>query len=217
MKLLRLIRRFIGRKQHFAPVFSQQSTYLVHASRALCQITETVDQIQWRKLEKEVKACEIQGDALLAEFHEQLYESFMTMAVRTDMHALAMDLDDFLDHINDSAKSVLLYMPRRIDSHIRDLAQYISAEADAIRVIMPLMEDIKRNHNQILQQCERITELEHAADDVYQEYIGHIFKNESSPIELMKYKNIAEALESCTDSAKHASDHVRAIVLKYVG
>ena len=128
-----VIRRFIGRKQHFAPVFSQQSTYLVHASRALCQITETVDQIQWRKLEKEVKACEIQGDALLAEFHEQLYESFMTMAVRTDMHALAMDLDDFLDHINDSAKSVLLYMPRRIDSHIRDLAQYISAEADAIR------------------------------------------------------------------------------------
>ena len=179
-------------------------------------MTETVDHVQWRKLEKEVKACEVQGDAMLTEFHEQLYEALMRMSVRTDMQTLAMDLDDFLDHINDSAKSILLYMPRRIDPQIRDLAQFISAEADAIRIIMPLMEDMKRNYGHIVKQCERITELEHAADDIYQEYIGLIFKNESNPIELMKYKNIAEALESCTDAAKRVSDYVRKVILKYV-
>lgn len=216
MRLSRLLGRFIGRKQHFVPVFSQQSTYLVHAARALCQMTETVDHVQWRKLEKEVKACEVQGDAMLTEFHEQLYEALMRMSVRTDMQTLAMDLDEFLDHINDSAKSILLYMPRRIDPQIRDLAQFIRAEADAIRVIMPLMDDMKRNYGQIVKQCERITELEHAADDIYQEYIGLIFKNESNPIELMKYKNIAEALESCTDAAKRVSDYVRKVILKYV-
>ena len=216
MRLSRLLGRFIGRKQHFVPVFSQQSTYLVHAARALCQMTETVDHVQWRKLEKEVKACEVQGDAMLTEFHEQLYEALMRMSVRTDMQTLAMDLDDFLDHINDSAKSILLYMPRRIDPQIRDLAHFISAEADAIRIIMSLMEDMKRNYGHIVKQCERITELEHAADDIYQEYIGLIFKNESNPIELMKYKNIAEALESCTDAAKRVSDYVRKVILKYV-
>lgn len=216
MRLLGFFRRFIGRKQHFAPVFAQQATYLVHASRSLCQMTETVDQALWRKLEKEVKACEVQGDALLTDFHEQLYEGIMTPVVRSDMQTLAMELDDFLDHINDSAKSILLYMPRRVDLQIRDLAQYIAAEAEAVRIMMPLLEDMKKNYSQIVQQCERITELEHAADDSYQEYIGQIFRNESNAIEVMKYKNIAEALESCTDVAKRVSDHVRKVILRYV-
>ena len=206
MRLHRFIGRFIGRKQHFAPVFAQQATYLVHASRSLCHMTETVDQALWRKLEKEVKACEVQGDALLTDFHEQLYEGIMTATVRSDMQTLAMELDEFLDHINDSAKSL----------QIRDLAQYISAEAEAVRIMMPLLEDMKKNYPQIVQQCERITELEHAADDSYQEYIGQIFRNESNAIEVMKYKNIAEALESCTDVAKRVSDHVRKVILRYV-
>jgi uncharacterized protein Yka (UPF0111/DUF47 family) len=107
-------------------------------------------------------------------------------------------------------------MPRRIDLQIRDLAQYISAEAEAVRIMMPLLEDMKKNYPQIVQQCERITELEHAADDSYQEYIGQIFRNESNAIEVMKYKNIAEALESCTDVAKRVSDHVRKVILRYV-
>ena len=79
MRLSRLLGRFIGRKQHFVPVFSQQSTYLVHAARALCQMTETVDHVQWRKLEKEVKACEVQGDAILTEL-EELYEQWELLA-----------------------------------------------------------------------------------------------------------------------------------------
>ena len=75
---------------------------------------------------------------------------------------------------------------------------------------------MRRNYAQITMQCERITELEHAADDSFAEYIGYIFTNEKNAIELMKYKNIAEAFEAATDAAKDVSDNVRKIVLRYV-
>ena len=65
-------------------------------------------------------------------------------------------------------------------------------------------------------QCERITELEHAEDDSFAEYIGYIFTNEKNAIEVMKYKNIAEAFETATDAAKTVSDSVRKIILRYV-
>ena len=175
-----------------------------------------MDVSKWRLLEKEVKACEVQGDALLTEFHEQLYESIMTNILRSDMQTIAMGIDEFLDQINDSAKSILLYMPERIDLQIRDMAQYINAEADALKKMMGLLVDMKKNYAQIALQCERITELEHAADDSFAEYIGYIFTNEKNAIEVMKYKNIAETFEAATDAAKSVSDSVRKIILRYV-
>ena len=125
------------------------------------------------------------------------------------------DVDDFLDHINGAAKSILLYCPVRFDAQLKDLAQYIYAETDAMKKMFALFDDIKRNYTQIVLQCDRITELEHAADDSYEEYIEYIFRNEENAVELIKYKNIAEALEGATDSAKRVSDSVRKIILRY--
>ena len=215
MKILRFFRRLTGRKPAYAPVMAQQSTYLLQAARALVAMTETEDHAQWRMCEKEVKACEVQGDALLADFQEQLYEDIMTPVTRGDFQTIAMEIDGFLDHINDSAKSILLYMPKRIDPHIRDIAQFIVAEAEAIRAMMPHMGDMKNNYSQIVMQCDRITELEHAADDSFAEYIGYIFTKETNAIELIKYKNIVEAFEATTDAAKRVSDTVRKMMMRY--
>ena len=215
MGLLLFLKRLGSRNHHYLPVFAQQATYLQHASSALCEMTETMDPAKWRKLEREVKACEVQGDALLTEFHEMLYEIFTRKIRRSDIQNIAMNIDEFLDNINDSAKSIPLYLPKRIDSQIADLAQYINAQADAIKKLMSFFGDLRKNYAQIAVQCERITELEHAADDTCAEYIGYIFTHESDPIELMKYKNIAEAFESATDSAKRVSDSIRKMIMRY--
>lgn len=215
MGMSAFFRRFRSQNHHYLPVFAQQATYLVHASSALCEMTETMDPVQWRKKEKEVKACEVQGDALLTEFHEQLYEVFIRKIRRSDIQTVAMNIDEFLDNINDSAKSIPLYMPKRIDPQIVDLAQYINAASDSIKKLMPLFGDLKKNYAKISVQCERITELEHAADDTFAEYIGYIFTHESDAIELMKYKNIAETFEAATDAAKRVSDSIRKIIMRY--
>ena len=216
MNILQFFSRFLPNKNHYMPIFAQQATYLQQAAGALCQMMDTLDGMKWRLLEKEVKACEVQGDALLTEFHDLLFESIFRRLRRGDIQTIAMNVDEFLDHINDAAKSVLLYMPDRIDSQIKDLAHYISAEADAIRLMVSFLGDVKGNYAKISLQCDRITELEHAADDAYEEYIGFIFTNEKNAIELMKYKNIAEMLEAATDAAKRVSDSVRKIILRYI-
>lgn len=213
---MKLFGRILAKQQHYLPVYAQQATYLLQASKALTQMMDSLDGAQWRRLEKEVKACEVQGDALLTELHEQLYENIFSRVRRSDIQSIAMSIDEFLDHVNDAAKSVLLYMPKRIDPQVKDLAQYIESEADAVKSLVSYLGDIRRNYSQIALQCDRITELEHAADDAYEEYVGFIFTNEKDPIELMKYKNIAEVLEAATDSAKRISDNVRRIALKYV-
>ena len=129
---------------------------------------------------------------------------------------LAMYIDEFLDQINTSAKSMMLYRPKKVDQPLMDLVQYVDMEADAMINVISSMADMKANFSSLVMQCDRITELEHAGDDSYEEYIGEIFRNEKDAIELMKYKNLAEVFESTTDRAKKFSDHVRKILLRYV-
>ena len=216
MALFNKIKHLFSSRKNFLPIYSHQANYIAQASAALLDMTRTTDLSEWKRLEKEVKSCEVQGDAMLTEFYEELYEKALTSIARPDLQTIAMNIDDFLDKINGAAKSILLYSPKKIDNQLVDIAQYIVYEADALKKIIPALENIHDNFSSLAIQCDRITELEHAADDSYQEYIGFIFENEKDAIELMKYKNIAESLEAATDSAKTISDHIRKVMLRYV-
>lgn len=215
MNPIKKLRNIFASKTNILPIYTQQVAYIKQASSALVRMTGTSDHEEWKKLEKEVKLCETQGDAMLTEFYEQLYEGMFTPLDRIDLQAIAMYIDEFLDNINDSAKSVLLYLPGKIDQQLVELAQYIEAEADALKDVVICLDDVKANFSNLTLLCDRITELEHAADDSYEEYIGYVFNNEKNPIELMKYKNIAEMFESTTDAAKKVSDYVRKMLLRY--
>ncbi len=186
------------------------------ASAALYKLATSEDHSAWLRLEKEIKQCEVKGDALLSEFYEAFYDSMTRLLDRDDLQVVSMNIDDFLDQINSAAKSVVLYMPDIIASQLVDMAQYIDNEADAMIGVIKGMEDIKANFSAISLQCERITSLEHAADEVYEEYIGELFRNEENAISLMKNKNMAEVFEATTDSAKTFSDHIRKLLLRYL-
>ena len=216
MTILRRFRRAFSPRTHFQPIFSQQAAYIRQASKALLQMMKTDDISERKRLEKEVKMCEIQGDAMLTEFYEQLNDKYFSILHSSDLQTVAMNIDNILDNINDSAKAVLIYMPRKIDVQLVELAEYICAEADAMTMIVAGMDEMKRKFSDMTIQCDRITELEHAADDTYEEYVGYIFQNGTDAIELMKSKNIAEMLEATTDTAKVFSDHIRKILLRYV-
>lgn len=211
-----IFKNLLAKRHFYITVFAQQASYLQQAAGALCEMTETTDTSVWRRLEKEIKACEVQGDAILTELHEQLSERLTLRLRKMDVQNIALHIDDLLDHINDSAKSFHLYNPTRIDPHLSDLSQYLYAQTDAIKKLVSYFVDIRKNCSQIILQCERITELEHAADDAYEEYIGFIFKNEQNAIDVIKFKNIAENLEATTDAAKRVSDIIRKIIYKYI-
>ncbi len=216
MALLKRIRSLLVRKACKMTVFQQQANFALESAEALVKMMETTDLTQWRSLERQIKFCEEQADALLIDFYDELYDYSFTSSKRVDMQNIANGMDDFIDSINSSAKAILLYLPTNIDNSLIDLAQFIHAGAESLAKIMILLKDLKRNHATIIRLCDRIKELEHAGDEAYEAYISFIFTNEKNAIELMKYKNIAEMMESTTDLAKRVSDGIRQIILRNV-
>ena len=176
----------------------------------------TMDAAEWKRIQKEIKTCEVQGDALLTEFREQLSGRLLGQLSRTDLTTVAMSMDDCLDVIKDASKAVLIYHPKKIDAQLKDLSQIIRDEALALRDLLPMLWDIRHKASAISLQCDRVAELEHAADDAYEEYIGYIFTEEEDLREMTKYKNLAELFEKATDSEKHVADCIRLMVLRHL-
>ena len=216
MHVLRTLRHLFQGKRDLTPFFERQSDILCRASDTLVRMLSEVNPEQWNLRQREIKSFETQGDALLQEFREQLSDRLLGSLRRTDLSAIAMSMDDSLDVIKDAAKAVQIYQPRKIDQQLQDLAQLISGEAHALRELVPMLWHIREKGTAIAHQCDRVTEMEHAADDAYEEYIGYIFTQEEDMREMTKYKNLAEILEKATDTQKHVADCVRQMVLRHL-
>ena len=178
MHLLRSFRHLFDGKHDLTPVFTRQADLLCQSSDTLVRMLSTLDPEQWKVCQREIKSCETQGDALLTDFREQLSLRLLGSLNRTDLTTIAMSMDDSLDVIKDAAKAVQIYQPRKIDPQLQELAQLISSEAHALRDLLPMLWHIKEKASAISLQCDRVTEMEHAADDAYEEYIGYIFTKE---------------------------------------
>ncbi len=205
-----------GAKHEYVPIMIRQVDYLVKSTSLLTDMLSQSDHDRWDSFQREIKSCEVQGDALLSEFHEMLSGSVLLQVNKLDLQSVSMAIDDCLDAIKDTSKAVLIYRPEHIDSQLEELSHIARDQSGALAEMIPLLADIKKNLTSISLACERVTELEHAADEAYEDYVGFIFGNVENVRELIKYKNLAEMLENVTDAHKKISDRVRNLLLNYL-
>ena len=203
-----------SREKQFFPTYAQQAETAQIAAKYLKELVKSDDPEERKLLTRMIKKQETTGDELLREFYVELNESFVTPFDHEDMNALAMDLDKFLDFINHSAKTILMYQPKKIDKQIKEIVDNIHEDANLMMQIFNLMEDIGKNHQELEDLCQKVTNIEHTVDDIYGDYISYLFSNEKDEIELLKYKEIAQAVEDTTDHAKDVTDTVKTIIIK---
>ena len=214
MALNNLFTRGGNREKHFFPTYAKQAETAQIAAKYLKELVKSDDPEERRLLTRMIKKQETTGDELLREFYIELNEAFVTPFDREDMNALAMDLDKFLDFINHSAKTILMYNPKKIDKQIKEIIDNIHEDANIILEVFGLIDDIGKNHQQISELCQKVTLVEHAVDDIYGDYISYLFTNEQDEIELLKYKEIAQVVEDTTDRAKDVTTTVKSLLIK---
>ena len=204
-----------GKKEkHFFPTYIKQAETANVAAKYLQELVKSDDPEERKLLSRQIKKQETTGDELLREFYVELNESFVTPFDREDMNALAMALDKFLDFINYSAKTILVYNPKKIDKPLKEIVDDILEDTISMIQVFNNLDDIHKNQSSLTELCQKITHIEHVVDDVYGEYISYLFSNEQDEIELLKCKEIAQGLEDTTDRAKDVASTVKCLIIK---
>lgn len=214
MALNNLFTRGGSRKKHFFPTYAKQAETAQLAAKYLKELVASNDPEERKLLTRMIKKQESTGDELLREFYVELNEVFITPFDREDMNALAMGLDNFLDFINHSAKTILMYNPKKIDKQIKEIIDSIYEDATIMIQIFDLLDNLGKNHQQIRELCQKVTLIEHSVDDIYGDYISYLFANEHDDIELLKNKEVAQVVEDTTDRAKDVTTTVKSLIIK---
>ena len=214
MALNNLFTRGGSRKKHFSPTYAKQAETAQVAAKYLKELVQTNNPEERKLLTRMIKKQESTGDELLREFYVELNEVFITPFDREDMNALAMGLDNFLDFINHSAKTILMYNPKKIDKQIKEIIDSIYEDTTVMIQIFDLLDNLGKNHQQIRELCQKVTLIEHSVDDIYGDYISYLFANEHDDIELLKNKEVAQVVEDTTDRAKDVTTTVKSLIIK---
>jgi uncharacterized protein Yka (UPF0111/DUF47 family) len=139
-----------------------------------------------------------------------LNQTFLTPIDAEDIHALTTALDNVMDTIEAAASRMVLFKIDRPTIQAQELCEIIVTSTEQlVKAVshMPRLDDID-------EYCIEINRLENAADDIYRKAISNLFDNGTPPLEVIKWLDIYELLESATDRCEDVANILETIGLK---
>lgn len=214
MKLDNFLQLFVVKEKRFFPLFIESAENIVKAADLLVEQTKIENPDDRRMLSHRIKECETLGDTITDKIIDELLAAYVTPFDRDDIHELAETMDTFLDTIRDSSKKIAIYQPKENSKKLIEIAEYVRKAAGIILEITRRFDSLRKEVKTVDQLCDSIKEIEHNVDDVYETYMSNLFQYETDAIELVRKKNIAQALEDTSDVAKSVSNVIRSIAVK---
>lgn len=214
MKIDKFLQLFVVKEKRFFPLFDQSAQNIKKAAELLLEQTKEDDAEKRREYAHRIKEYETIGDRITDKIVDELLDAVVTPFDRDDIHQLAEDMDTFLDCIRDCSKKIAIYQPKDPSHKVIEIAEYIVKDADILVEITGLFAQMREKAKELDKLCDDIKEIEHVVDDIYESYMSNLFEFEKDPIELVKKKNIIQAIEDTSDIAKGLASTIRSVVVK---
>jgi predicted phosphate transport protein (TIGR00153 family) len=202
---------FMPREDNFFELFEKAAENAHVAAGELLELLEKFDDVKGRS--KRIKDIEHAGDKITHDVIERLNKTFITPMDREDIHELICRVDDIVDLVDTAAHRIVLYKIEKPTEASVELARCLKHATGVIVEVMPLLRDMK-NARAISEKCIAIQTQENDADRVMHHAIAALFEARPDPIEIIKWKDIYEEIESATDRCEDVANVLDSIVLK---
>src|SRR5918996_5585162 len=200
--------KFVPHKEKFFDLFKESAQNALAGARALKEMLDHYQNPQesWKR----IKELEHEGDRTTHRTIRSLNQTFLTPIDGEDIHALATALDNVMDAIEAAASRMILFRIDEPTVEARELSDIIVTSTEQlVKAVshMPRLDDID-------EYCIEINRLENAADEIYRKAIGRLFDNGKSPLDVIKWLDVYEILESATDRCEDVANVLESIGLK---
>ncbi len=198
----------IPRDEKFFDLFREQAELVRQAAQMLAELFENFNEVE--KKVTEIEFLEHKGDQLMHSIMTKLNKTFITPIDREDIHSLSSALDDVLDLVDTVASRIVTYKVHEVTPGARQLTLVILHGAE---IVTKAVSELGQPEN-ILDFCSQLTQLEKQADRIKTECVGRLFEDKLDPVEIIKWKELYEVLESTTDKLEDVADVLEAVVVK---
>lgn len=201
--------RLIPRDESFYPLFDQLAQIAADTAVALSQAMHSLPVSS--QASGAVVAAEKQADGVLREIRSQLEHAIVTPFDREDIQSLSNALDDVVDEMRAAADSayqhnIVTELPG-IEELLRVLCEITARNVALVHGLRTL-----RNLTPIIDEIER---LESEADAIYRTVMAELFSGRHDALDILRWKDVVESIESAIDAVEDASDEVQSIAVKH--
>ena len=188
-----------------------QAANLLRATELLVDLVNNYENVG--KKENLIKELEHNGDLIAHNIFNALDKTFVTPLDREDISSLASSIDNILDSADGAADRLVLFKIAKPTPYMAELANYIKLSATEVHGLVVKLKNIKDGAD-IINHCRNIGRYEHDADQVYRKAVAELFET-SDAVEIIKMKEVYDALEQATDRCVDVADVIEDVVLKY--
>jgi uncharacterized protein len=201
--------RLIPRDESFFPLFEEQVAHTAATATKLQALIATLpvsaDGV------KVIVDAERAGDEITRKIRNLLETSIVTPFDREDIQELANNLDDVLDEMRAIADHLLLHQISTVIPGVAEQVGLLTKAAETNTVLVGKLRNLKG----VQQSADEIERIESEADGVYRRVTAELFSGHHDALEILKWKDIVEAIERAIDAIEDASDVVQSIAVKH--
>ncbi|MBI2913651.1 MAG: DUF47 domain-containing protein [Chloroflexi bacterium] len=202
----------IPRNYRFYDLFEEISRKLVAAAEVLTDLLEHFENVEMKTAR--MKDLEHEADNITHEIYRQVHQTFVTPLDREDIAALAQRMDDVMDFMEGATTAIRIYGIQEPTPAARALADLIRLQCVQLERAISALRHRGRLKG-ILDQLKEVNRLENEADTLFLNATADLFHGEMSSVDIIKWRDIYDQLESATDSAEQVTFVLEAIVLKH--
>lgn len=206
-----LLNKILPRESSFFDLFIGQGATVQEGAKALLDLVENFTDVA-AKVER-IKEIEHRGDTITHDVMTRLNQTFITPLDQEDIHRIASHVDDVLDLIDAAASRVITFNVDKIRPGVPELTRTLVAATEQMSGALRLLEKQKG----ILQHCIEINRLENESDRISRALIGQLFDEEKDPIQIIKWKEIIEVIETAVDKCEDVANVLESVLLKSGG
>jgi len=195
----------------FFAAFSRHAEVTANAAKLLVELFEHPERDH---LAVEIERDEHEGDKILHDVVRALRGTWITPFDRHDIQTLISRQDDVLDLINACSKRVTLFEVQTTPNDALALARYILKAAETIKAAVQLINNLKQIE-EILKLSEVLNEIENDGDELYRRSLARLYKPGNDPLEVMKWREIYDHLETALDRGEDVANQIESLVLEY--
>jgi len=157
-----------------------------------------------------IKAIEHTGDEITHQIFRKLNQTFVTPFDREDIHELASTMDDVIDLIDVAASRFVLYRISQVRPGMIELVKVLAAATVEAKQAVHAMQSPEKS----LQYVIEINRLENESDRICRTLIAQLFEEEKIAVEIIKWKEIVEVIETAVDKCEDVSNVIESVILK---
>ncbi len=197
----------------FFNLLEEQSSVVLEAAELFKEVISNYDFDSLGVKIKRMRSLEHEGDEVVHKIIRKINKSFITPIDQEDISKLTSSYDDVLDYIDAVANRLFLFKLKNPDGVIRKFAEIIVEQVKETNAALRQIRKMKPE--EIEKKFREVHKLENEADDLYDNSIVKLFKDED-PIKILVMKEIYEFLEEITDKCEDVCLVIQDIVIKNV-